>query len=76
MSYYYNLATGEIEFGKRSRGFDRMGPFETLDEARQALANAQERNDAWEDEDKAWADSSSESPSSPDDAAQLESYDS
>lgn len=54
--YYYNLSTGEIEFGRRSRGMNRMGPYDSLDEARTALANARERNEAWEDDDRAWHD--------------------
>lgn len=52
--YYYNLATGEVEFGKLSRGLGRMGPYDTLEDAHNALTAAQHRNDAWDDEDATW----------------------
>lgn len=54
MKYYFNLTTGEVEFGKRSRGMNRMGPYDTIEEARQALATAQERNEVWADDDEKW----------------------
>ena len=54
--YYYNLATGEVELGKLSRGLGRMGPYETFEDAANALAAAQQRNDAWDDEDAVWED--------------------
>ncbi len=59
--YYYNLATGEVELGKLSRGLGRMGPYETMADAYNALAVAQKRNDAWDDEDAAW-DAEDEEP--------------
>lgn len=54
--YYYNLETGEVEEGKRSDVFERMGPYPTREEAEAALTSADARNKKWDDEDKAWDD--------------------
>lgn len=50
--YYYNLATGEVEYGLVSDWTHRMGPYDTADDAARALEIVQERNKAWEDEDR------------------------
>ena len=34
--YWYNQKTGEVEVGPQSISLDRIGPFETLDEAKRA----------------------------------------
>jgi len=52
--YYFNLQTGEVEHGKKSGVFERMGPYDTHEEAAAALAAAQERTEAWDEEDKEW----------------------
>ncbi|HLS49674.1 MAG TPA: hypothetical protein VK024_06740 [Actinomycetaceae bacterium] len=54
--YYYDLATGEITRGKVRGATNRMGPYDTREEAEQALAAAAQRNEAWEAEDRAWED--------------------
>lgn len=41
--YWYNSATGEIEFGMISPAIDRIGPFDTEAEARRAPEVVQER---------------------------------
>lgn len=33
---------------------DRLGPYDTQQEAEHALATAEERNEAWDEEDKEW----------------------
>lgn len=34
--YWYNQKTGEVEVGPQSISLDRIGPFETFDEAKRA----------------------------------------
>lgn len=52
--YYYNLTTGEVEQGRVSPWHERMGPYDTHEEASQALERAQERNEEWQQEDEKW----------------------
>lgn len=54
--FYYNVTTGEVEEGRVSSGFDRMGPFATREEAEAAMEHAQEHNEAWDQADKEWKD--------------------
>lgn len=54
--YYYNLQTRQVEEGRVSSGFDRMGPYPTYEEARAAMEKAQERTEAWEKADEEWKD--------------------
>lgn len=54
--YYYDLGTGEITQGKVRGAANRMGPYDSREEAEQALAAAAARNEAWEAEDRAWED--------------------
>lgn len=54
--FYYNLETGEVEEGKASDVFDRMGPYATREEAANALKSAGARNEKWDKEDKEWED--------------------
>lgn len=54
--YYFNLETGEVEFGRRARGMNRMGPYDSIDEARNALSTAKERTDSWDEDDAQWRD--------------------
>lgn len=46
--YYYNVATGEVERGYESDWTNRMGPYDTAEEAANALETAKARNAAWE----------------------------
>lgn len=50
--YWYNLKTGEVERGRISLWSQRMGPYDTPEEAAAALERAAERNQEWEDEDE------------------------
>lgn len=52
--FYYNLESGQVEEGKSSDVFERMGPYATREEAANALKSAEARNDRWDEEDKAW----------------------
>lgn len=49
--YWYNLNTGEVEFGFRSPSPNRAGPFDTAEEAGRAPEIIRERSRAWADEE-------------------------
>ena len=51
--YWYNVKTGEVEDGPQSMSIDRIGPFDTREEAANALATYEQRNRAWDEEDEA-----------------------
>jgi len=51
--YWYNLATGEVEFGLVSPAVDRAGPFDTAEEAARAPQKLKERANAWAEEEAA-----------------------
>lgn len=62
--YWYNLSTGEVEFGMLSAAVDRVGPFDTEADAARAPETLKERSRAWGEEDAAddaWGSSSLES---------------
>ena len=42
-TYWYNTQTGEVEEGPQSLAIDRLGPFETREEAARALEIVEER---------------------------------
>ena len=46
LKWYYDLSTGEVTQGKGTGFKNRMGPYETQAEARNALEIAKGRNDA------------------------------
>lgn len=54
VKYYYNLTTGEVEVGRVSDWTERMGPYDTYEEATHAMEKVRERNRAWDDEDREW----------------------
>ncbi|MGO1622553.1 hypothetical protein [Flaviflexus sp.] len=54
--YWYNTKTGQVEVGQQSPWTDIMGPYDTEEEARHALANAAERNETFDEEEEAWED--------------------
>lgn len=45
------MKTGEVEFGYESPSVDRVGPFETKEEAARALETLRSNSQAWEDEE-------------------------
>jgi len=49
--WWYNDRTGEVEEGPLSLSIDRIGPFETREEAERAPQIVAERARKWADED-------------------------
>ncbi|MDR6866123.1 hypothetical protein J2Y69_000708 [Microbacterium resistens] len=45
--YWFNLRTGEVEFGMLSPSADRVGPFDTADAAAKAPEKLEENSRAW-----------------------------
>ena len=55
MAYWYNTTTKQVEADEsRSRNDDVLGPYDTEDEARNALATAAQNTEKWDAEDRAW----------------------
>ena len=50
-SYWYNLKTGEVEFGFESPSFDRVGPFDSRAEAENALETLRTNSARWDVDD-------------------------
>lgn len=60
--FYFNPSTGEVTQGKVSGWDDRMGPYDTREEAQHALDKAAERTklaDAQDDADDNWGEPAS-----------------
>ena len=51
--YWYNLETGDVEFGRLSPAVDRAGPFDTEEEARRAPEIFRENARRWQEDDEA-----------------------
>ncbi|MCU1477618.1 MAG: hypothetical protein JWQ64_2311 [Subtercola sp.] len=51
--YWYNINTGEVEFGYVSPAPERVGPFETKLEAEHALETLRANSAKWAEEDAA-----------------------
>jgi len=51
--YWYNLSSGQVEFGMISPSVDRVGPFDSEAEAARAPELLKERSRAWADEEAA-----------------------
>jgi len=49
--YWYNMRTGEVEHGLLSPSVDRVGPFDTAQEAARALETLRENSARWAAED-------------------------
>jgi hypothetical protein len=49
--YWYNMKTGAVEHGFVSPSPDRVGPFDTADEASHALEKLRENSAKWAEED-------------------------
>lgn len=50
--WWYNHKTGQVEFGRKSLGMDRDGPFATREEAERAPEIAKARSEAWAEEER------------------------
>lgn len=51
--WWFNTKTNEVEEGPQSLGTDRLGPFETREDAARALEIIAERSRKWAEEDAA-----------------------
>lgn len=51
--YWYNIRTGDVEFGRESPSVDRVGPFDTKEQAERALDTLRANSDRWAAEDAA-----------------------
>lgn len=51
-AYWYNIETGEVEFGRKTRALNRIGPFRTAEEAARALQILRDRTKAWTSEEE------------------------
>jgi len=57
MAYWYNVSSGQVESDdNKSQSDDLMGPYDSQEEASNALQTARERTEKWDAEDKAWED--------------------
>ena len=54
--YWFNTKTNEVEIGKQSLSLDRLGPFATFEEARDALEIIARRAEALRKEDESSED--------------------
>jgi hypothetical protein len=55
MAYWYNVSSGQVESDdNKSQGDDLMGPYDSQEEAANALQTARARTEKWDAEDKAW----------------------
>jgi len=53
--YWYNVRTGQVEDDdNRSIGEDVMGPYDTREDAAQALETARRKTEKWDAEDREW----------------------
>jgi hypothetical protein len=52
--FYFNIATGEVEEGRRSDWSVLLGPYPTREAATRAFERAHERGEAWDEADRAW----------------------
>ena len=49
--WWFNHATGDVEYGRKSLSMHRDGPYDSEEEARRAPEIAKERARAWAEED-------------------------
>lgn len=52
--FFYNLETGQVEQGKVSAWENRMGPYDTREEAQRALETAKQKTQEWDQDTKEW----------------------
>jgi len=50
--WWYNLATGKVEQGRQSSMRSRVGPYDTEQEAREALELAAQRTEYWDEQEE------------------------
>jgi hypothetical protein len=54
IEYFYNTRTQMVEKGRQSSWEHLMGPYDTPEEAANAMEIARKRSQAWDDDDKSW----------------------
>ena len=54
--WYWCLKHGAVEPAEGCSNADRLGPYDTREEAGRALQTAAERTAAWDAEDRRWRD--------------------
>ena len=52
--YYFNTKTQMVEKGRQSSWEHLMGPYDTPEDAANAMEIAKQRSKAWDADDKAW----------------------
>ena len=52
--YWFNTKTNQVEEGKQSIAYYRIGPFATRAEAERAYELIKERNEKLDEEDQSW----------------------
>lgn len=50
--YYFNTKTGQVSKGGLFSWWNKMGPYDTAEEASHALQTAQARTEKWDNEDE------------------------
>jgi len=50
-AWWYNHKTGEVEYGRKSLGLHRDGPYASKEEALRAPEIARERSQAWDEDE-------------------------
>jgi len=54
VEYFFNTRTQMVEKGRQSSWEHLMGPYDTPEEASQALEIARKKSQAWDADDAAW----------------------
>lgn len=54
--WYFNSEIKEVSQGKKSSWLNRMGPYDSKEEAEHALERAHERNQEADEADEEWED--------------------
>jgi len=50
-SYWYNMKTGEVEFGFESPSINRVGPFDSREDAEHALEKLRANSEKWDSDE-------------------------
>lgn len=54
VQYFFNTRTRMVEKGRQSSWEHLMGPYDSAEQAERALETAQERTEAWDEDDAEW----------------------
>jgi len=61
MPYWFNVTTHQVEEdANRSRDDEVMGPYDTREDAANALAHARQNTERWDEEDRTWNEGTGE----------------